>query len=136
MHKKTNHLPDDIANKREKIMLLAKKMSLSFVFISCMLGFLIGGFSAGMIAFILAAFGSYVILLPIVLSITVPFKYWGAFLRACNSDDSDDSVEFPRVPPIGGDVNDPTSPAYRFNRDSNSYKGQSSSLIKSSDIFS
>ncbi len=132
MHKKINHLPDEIANKREKIMLRAKKMSLCFVFASCMLGLLIGGFSAGMIAFILAAFGSYVILLPIVLSITVPFKYWGAFLRACNSDDS---VEFPSAP-IGGDVNDPTSPAYRFNRDLNSYKGQSSSLIKSSDIFS
>jgi len=36
-------------------------------------------------AFVLVTIASTVILIPLVLSIMVPFKYWGAFIRSFDS---------------------------------------------------
>ena len=85
MSKKTNHLPDAIDDKRSKVNLLIYGISLSLGFTSCILGFLGGGFGMALVAFVLVTIASAVILIPLVLSIMVPFKYWGAFMRSFDS---------------------------------------------------
>jgi len=118
MHKETNYLPDNIANKRTKITLLTNVISFSLGLVGFILGCLTGELFLAITAFVLVTIISYGISLLVLLSIMVPFKYWHTFM--CSDDTS---IEIFRQNKIGGDVNDPSSLVYRSNRESNSTKG-------------
>ena len=115
MHKEINCLPYAIAGKKTKANWLIRGISFALAVISSIAAGSTMGAAEAFTVFVVVLVLSTVILVPVVLIIMVPFKYWGAFMRFCNSGNS---TEIPSSQ-IGGYYNDPTNPSFqsRFNSD-------------------